>query len=93
MGGAVGALAEELRLSAAEFVETLHNEVFEDQVFVFTPKGDVREMPTGSTVLDFAYRIHTDVGSHALGAQVQTNDPSGALVGHFAPLDYAPQIR
>ena len=80
---------EELRLSAAEFVETLHNEVFEDQVFVFTPKGDVREMPAGSTVLDFAYRIHTDVGSHALGAQVQTNDPSGGLVAHFAPLDYA----
>jgi RelA/SpoT family (p)ppGpp synthetase len=79
---------EELRLSASEFVETLHNEVFEDQVFVFTPKGDVREMPTGSTVLDFAYRIHTDVGSHALGAQVQTNDPSGALVAHFAPIDY-----
>ncbi len=79
---------EELRLSAAEFVETLHNEVFEDQVFVFTPKGEVREMPAGSTVLDFAYRIHTEVGNHAIGAQVQTNDPSGALLGHFAPLDY-----
>jgi GTP pyrophosphokinase len=79
---------EELRLSAAEFVETLHSEVFEDQVFVFTPRGQVREMPAGSTVLDFAYRIHTDIGSHALGAQVQTNDPGGALVAHFAPIDY-----
>jgi RelA/SpoT family (p)ppGpp synthetase len=79
---------EELRLSAAEFVETLHNEVFEDQVFVFTPKGEVREMPAGSTVLDFAYRIHTDVGSHTTGAQVQTNDPGGALISHFVLPDY-----
>ncbi len=46
----------ELKLSASDFVETLRGEVFEDQVFVSTPKGDVRELPAGATVLDLAYR-------------------------------------
>jgi RelA/SpoT family (p)ppGpp synthetase len=62
----------ELNLSASEFVETVRGEMFADQVFVFTPKGDTREMPAGSTVLDLAYRIHTDIGDTATGAWVQT---------------------
>ena len=47
---------------ATEFVEGLKLDVFQDQVFVFTPKGDVKDLPAGATPLDFAYRIHTDVG-------------------------------
>ena len=63
----------ELNLSASEFVETVRVEMFADQVFVFTPKGDAREMPSGSTALDLAYRIHTNIGDTAIGAWVQTS--------------------
>ena len=47
---------------ATEFVEGVKLDIFQDQVFVFTPKGDVKDLPAGATPLDFAYRIHTDVG-------------------------------
>jgi GTP pyrophosphokinase len=55
---------------ATEFVEGLKLDVFQDQVFVFTPKGDVKDLPSGATPLDFAYRIHTDVGHRTIGAKV-----------------------
>jgi GTP pyrophosphokinase len=55
---------------ATEFVESLKVDVFHDQVFVFTPKGEVKELPAGSTPIDFAYRIHTDVGHRTIGAKV-----------------------
>ena len=64
---------------ATEFVEGLKLEVFQDQVFVFTPKGDVKDMPAGATPLDFAYRIHTDVGHRTIGAKVNNR---------LVPLDY-----
>ncbi len=47
---------------ATEFVESLKIDVFQDQVFVFTPKGEVKDLPSGATPIDFAYRIHTDIG-------------------------------
>ena len=47
---------------ATEFVEGVKLDIFQDQVFVFTPKGDIKDLPAGATPLDFAYRIHTDVG-------------------------------
>jgi guanosine-3',5'-bis(diphosphate) 3'-pyrophosphohydrolase len=55
---------------AEEFVEGLKVDLFQDQVFVFTPRGDVKDLPAGSTTLDFAYRIHTDVGHSTIGAKV-----------------------
>jgi len=64
---------------ATEFVEGLKLEVFQDQVFVFTPKGDVKDLPRGATPLDFAYRIHTDVGHRTIGAKVNNR---------LVPLDY-----
>ena len=55
---------------AQEFVDSLKTDVFQDQVYVFTPKGEIKEMPTGATPLDFAYRIHTEVGHKCVGAKV-----------------------
>jgi guanosine-3',5'-bis(diphosphate) 3'-pyrophosphohydrolase len=53
-----------------EFMDTLRVELFEDEVFVFTPKGDVKSLAAGSTPVDFAYAVHTDVGGHTVGAKV-----------------------
>jgi guanosine-3',5'-bis(diphosphate) 3'-pyrophosphohydrolase len=64
---------------AQDFVESLKTDVFQDQVYVFTPKGEIRELPTGSTPLDFAYRIHTDIGHRCVGGKVN---------GRLVSLDY-----
>jgi GTP pyrophosphokinase len=55
---------------AGEFMDTLKIDLFADSVFVFTPKGDVREMPAQASPVDFAYQIHTDVGHRCVGAKV-----------------------
>lgn len=55
---------------AQAFVESLRTDVFQDQVYVFTPKGEIKELPAGATPLDFAYRIHTEVGHRCVGAKV-----------------------
>lgn len=52
------------------FLENLKTDFFNNQIFVFTPKGDVVELPEGASPLDFAYQIHTDIGNHAFGAKV-----------------------
>jgi GTP pyrophosphokinase len=55
---------------ASEFVDSLKSDVFEDRVYVFTPKGDVIDLPAGSTPIDFAYHVHTDIGHRCRGAKV-----------------------
>lgn len=55
---------------AQEFVEGLKTDIFQDQVYVFTPKGEIKDLPRGSTPIDFAYRIHTDLGHKCVGAKV-----------------------
>ena len=55
---------------AEELVEAVKTDIFQDQVFVFTPKGEIKDLPTGATPIDFAYRIHTDLGHTCIGAKV-----------------------
>ncbi|MFC2004540.1 RelA/SpoT family protein, partial [Chloroflexota bacterium] len=55
---------------AEEFLESVKTDIFIDQVFVYTPKGEIKDLPKGSTSLDFAYRIHTDLGHRCIGAKV-----------------------
>ncbi len=55
---------------AEEMVEAVKTDIFQDQVFIFTPKGEIKDLPTDSTPLDFAYRIHTDLGHRCIGAKV-----------------------
>ena len=62
---------------AEEFVESLKSDVFQEMLYVFTPAGDIFELPAGATPVDFAYRIHTEVGHHCVGAKV--NDQLVAL--------------
>lgn len=65
--------------SAGEFLDVMRTDVFEDRVYAFTPKGDIIDLPAGSTPIDFAYHIHTDVGNRCRGAKVN---------GKLVPLHY-----
>ncbi|MEQ9007569.1 MAG: TGS domain-containing protein, partial [Ekhidna sp.] len=56
--------------NAIEFVDDFRSNLYSDEVFVFTPKGDLRTLPQGATALDFAFDIHTEIGEHCLGAKV-----------------------
>ncbi len=55
---------------ATEFLESVKTDIFRDQVFIYTPKGEIKDLPAGATPLDFAYRIHTDLGHRCVGAKV-----------------------
>ncbi len=64
---------------AEEFLESVKTDIFNDQVFVYTPKGEIKDLPTGATPLDFAYRVHTDLGHRCIGAKVN---------GRLVPFNY-----
>jgi guanosine-3',5'-bis(diphosphate) 3'-pyrophosphohydrolase len=65
---------------AKEFVDSMKTDVFQDRVYIFTPKGDIIDLPIGSTAIDFAYHVHTDIGHRCRGAKVN---------GKLVTLDYA----
>jgi GTP diphosphokinase / guanosine-3',5'-bis(diphosphate) 3'-diphosphatase len=62
-----------------EFIKSFRTDLFDDEVYVFTPKGEVKTLPAGSTPIDFAYSVHTDVGHRTVGAKVN---------GRIVPLHY-----
>ena len=62
--------ADENQASAIEFIDNFKLDLFNDEIFVFTPNGDKMTLPKGSTVLDFAYNIHSDLGNHCVGANI-----------------------
>jgi len=64
---------------AGEFIETLKVDLFPDDVFVFTPKGEIKELPVGAKIIDYAYAIHTDIGNQCTGARVN---------GRMVPIHY-----
>ncbi len=64
---------------AQEFVEGMKSDVFQDRVYVFTPRGDIIDLPAGSTPIDFAYHVHTEIGNRCRGAKVN---------GKLVTLDY-----
>ncbi|HET7010779.1 MAG TPA: bifunctional (p)ppGpp synthetase/guanosine-3',5'-bis(diphosphate) 3'-pyrophosphohydrolase, partial [Anaerolineales bacterium] len=65
--------------TASEFVDAMKSDVFDDRVYAFTPRGDIIDLPSGSTPIDFAYHIHTDIGHRCRGAKVN---------GKLVTLDY-----
>ncbi len=67
---------------AQEFVDNMKTDVFQDRVYVFTPRGDVIDLPSGCTPIDFAYHVHTSIGDRCRGAKVN---------GKLVPLDYVLQ--
>jgi guanosine-3',5'-bis(diphosphate) 3'-pyrophosphohydrolase len=68
---------------AVEFLDIMRNDVFKDRVYVFTPRGDIIDLPLGATPIDFAYHIHTDIGDRCRGAKVN---------GKLVSLDYTLQV-
>jgi GTP diphosphokinase / guanosine-3',5'-bis(diphosphate) 3'-diphosphatase len=71
--------AHEDDADAREFVKSFRTDLFDEEVFVFTPKGEVKTLPAGATPIDFAYAVHTDVGHRTVGAKVN---------GRIVPLHY-----
>lgn len=68
--GEIRDLLENPDINAMDFINEFKLNLFNDEIYVFTPKGDLRVLPTGSTILDFAYDIHTDIGNSCIGAKV-----------------------
>ena len=64
---------------ATDIIKNIKNDLSQDEVFVFTPKGDLMNLPNGSTVIDLAYAIHTEVGNRMIGAKVDRR---------IVPIDY-----
>ncbi len=73
---------------AQEFVESMQTDVFQDRVYIFTPRGDIIDLPAGSTPIDFAYHVHTDIGHRCRGARI-----NGKLVPLYQELKTGDQVE
>ena len=73
---------------ATEFIESMQSDVFQDRVYIFTPRGDIIDLPAGSTPIDFAYHVHTDIGHCCRGARV-----NGKLVPLYQELKTGDQVE
>jgi GTP pyrophosphokinase len=73
---------------AQEFVDSMRSDVFQDRVYIFTPRGDIIDLPAGSTPIDFAYHVHTDIGHHCRGARI-----NGKLVPLYQELKTGDQVE
>jgi len=73
---------------AREFLDSMKTDVFQDRVYIFTPKGDIIDLPAGSTPLDFAYHVHTDIGHRCRGAKI-----NGKLVSLDFPLKTGDKVE
>lgn len=80
----VNQLAELNQTGEQELLEELKIDLFQDRIFVFTPKGDLFDLPLGSTPIDFAYAVHSDIGNHCMGAKIS---------GRIVPLDHKLENR
>ncbi|MEW5305414.1 MAG: hypothetical protein WDW36_007953 [Sanguina aurantia] len=71
--------------SSAEFIEAVKIDLFPDEVYLFTPRGDILSLPRNATALDFAYAVHTDVGDHAVAARVDKKPHRAAHIRAVSP--------
>ena len=75
-------------VDSADFMKELKDTLFQDEIFVFTPKGDLKQLPKGSTPIDFAFAVHTDVGLHCRGAKV-----NGQMTSLDSPLKNSDMVE
>jgi GTP pyrophosphokinase len=75
-------------VDSADFMKELKDTLFQDEIFVFTPKGDLKQLPKGSTAIDFAFAVHTDVGLHCRGAKV-----NGQMTSLDSPLKNSDMVE
>ena len=82
---------EETPASPEEFLESLKIDFFRDRIFVFTPKGDIKDLPAGASVIDFAFAVHTDLGHHMMGAKI--NGKMGSIFDELNSEDVVEIIK
>lgn len=74
-----------------EYLESLKIDFFRDRIFVYTPKGDIKDLPVGATVIDFAFAVHTDLGYHMMGAKI--NGKMASIYDELEPEDVIEVIK
>lgn len=80
--------------SPLEFIESVKIDLFPDEVYVFTPKGDIMELPSGATAIDFAFAVHTDVGNHCVAVKIDRQlSPLSSVLANGQTLEVITSVR